>query len=268
MPFAICGFILGIEQSPDESIWQKLLWISLAMIGARSAAMGFNRLVDRKIDAANPRTQNREIPSGKISPLGASIFVIIMSLLFVMSAWQLNTLCLILSPLALIIIFGYSYTKRFTSLSHLFLGISLSLAPLGAYIAVTGTIRFLPILLAIAVAFWSAGFDIIYSLQDQQFDRKKRLHSIPARFGYKTSLRIAAMMHLWSCAALFILMNLLNNHNWMLIGTIMFLVLLIYQHILINRYGLKRIDLAFFTLNGAASILYCLFFVFDYFYFA
>jgi 4-hydroxybenzoate polyprenyltransferase len=208
LPFAVIGFFLGTQQPQFDFSWVLLLLVLLCMLFARSAAMGFNRWADREIDRKNPRTGQREIPRGAISPRAALIFVIACSIAFVACTWFINFLCFCLSPVALFVILGYSYTKRFTSLSHFVLGLGLSLAPIGAYLAVTGRFDILPLLYSGLVFFWVAGFDIIYSLQDKDFDKKEGLRSIPARLGVKKSLIVSALSHLL-CVALLLLACLL-----------------------------------------------------------
>lgn len=254
MPFALAGYFYGVQQTGFNG--GLLLKILLCMVFARNAAMGFNRYADRDIDATNPRTAKREIPGGVISPKNALWFVIINGILFMATAASINTLCLILSPVALAVILGYSLTKRFTSYAHLFLGLALAIAPSAAYIAVTGTLVLPMILLSLLVFCWSAGFDIIYSLQDLEFDRKNGLNSIPARLGAKGALTFSAILH----SVTFILTVYLNT-AWQggiyaFMGGLLFTLLLIYQHLIVSPTRLDRINLAFGTTNGVASIVY------------
>jgi 4-hydroxybenzoate polyprenyltransferase len=261
MPFALVGFFVGTTVAGGELSWQKLLLVVLCMIFARSAAMAFNRWLDRDIDAANPRTKIREIPAGLVSPKAALAFVAGNSLLFVTATWFINPLCFWLSPVALAVVLGYSYTKRFTWLCHAVLGLGLSLAPMGAYLAVTGQFALIPILYGAAVLLWVAGFDVIYALQDEDFDRSQRLYSMPTFFGKGQALRISEWMHLGTA----VLMILAARHlasatpqvGWLLwIGTGIFLLLLFYQHRLVKPNDLSRVNFAFFTTNGIASILF------------
>ena len=268
LPFALIGFSMAYKTIEQPFPTSSFLLVILCMVFARSAAMSFNRWLDRDIDADNPRTATREIPAGVISPKAAIGFVVLNSLLFIASTWFINPLCFGLSPLALLIILGYSYTKRFTALCHLVLGLGLSLAPVGAYLAVTGSFAFAPVLLGISVLFWVAGFDIIYALQDQEFDASKGLHSIPATFGTKRSLRLSEFMHLVSALMLGYALwtyslqtDILGSLS--IIGLFAFLSLLIYQHLIISHDNLSRVNLAFFTTNGMASILFATFVISD-----
>ena len=255
MPFALIGFFLATK-SYDFKL-TTLLLIILCMIFARSAAMAFNRYIDRDIDKKNKRTALvREIPNGIIKPKSALIFVIINSLLFIVTTYLINTLCFILSPIALIIILGYSYTKRFTALCHLILGLGLALSPIGAYLAVSGKFDIIPILFSLCMLFWVSGFDIIYSLQDKEFDEKQHLHSIPVFFGTKNALNISILLHICSIITLIIIGNLAVFKLWYWIGLIIFSILLIYQHTLVKIDDLSKINLAFFTTNGIASIIF------------
>ena len=262
MPFALIGFFLATKSNEFE--WMTLLYVVLCMIFARSAAMAFNRYIDRDIDAANSRTaQVREIPNGNIKANSALIFVIINSLLFVTTTYLINSLCFLLSPIALLVILGYSYTKRFTALCHLILGLGLALAPIGAYLAVTGEFDVIPLLFSVAVLFWVSGFDIIYSLQDQEFDKEQTLHSIPVLIGTKNALNLSKTLHFLTFSALSIagIFGDFSLYYW--IGFGIFTTLLIYQHILIKHNNLSKINLAFFTTNGIASIIFGLFVILD-----
>tara|TARA_Y100000746_G_scaffold210771_1_gene201296 strand:+ start:81 stop:938 length:858 start_codon:yes stop_codon:yes gene_type:complete len=264
MPFAIIGFFIAQEHNENLQIdWTIFILIILCMIFARSAAMGFNRYIDRDIDRANPRTNTtREIPNGEIKPKHALLFIIINCTLFIITTLLINTLCFILSPIALIIILGYSYTKRFSALCHLILGLSLSLSPIGAYIALNNTIHTTPLLFALVVFFWVSGFDIIYSLQDEKFDKLHKLYSIPVMFGKKVSLKISKLLH-YSCILSLVFIGyydeIFNYYYW--IGASIFSTLLLYQHTLISENNLKRINIAFFTTNGIASIILGIFIV-------
>lgn len=255
LPFALIGFLeaLKITNNPDFS--KLILFTLLALVSARTAAMGFNRIVDRHIDAKNERTKNRELPSGKISLIEARILVISSIILFMFSAYMLNWLCLYLSPVALLIILGYSYTKRVTSLSHFILGLALGISPLAAYIAVSGKFDISVIILGASVMFWTAGFDIIYSLQDYAFDKKNKLHSIPASIGNKKSKQLAFFIHLISLILLAVFWYYYSLNIISVIASIIFSLLVLYQHIIIHKHGLNKINLAFFTLNGTAGLI-------------
>ena len=260
LPFALLGFFLAVLDEGTWS-WSQLLLVVLCMVFARSAAMAFNRWQDRDIDGKNPRTAVREIPAGTISSRSALAFVIINGLLFIGAAGLLNTLCLLLSPVALLVILGYSYTKRFTYLCHFVLGLGLALAPIGAYVAVTAQFAVLPILYGLVVLLWVAGFDIIYALQDESFDREEDLFSIPVRLGTVRALRLGRMLHL-ACAGILIYALTLQagmypEFEWLsLLAGLVFLSCLIYQHSLVKPGDLSRVNLAFFTTNGVASVVY------------
>ncbi len=255
MPFALVGYFLGVQSHGFSYL--ILIQVIVAMVLARSAAMGFNRLVDYRWDAKNPRTATREIPAGKLSVRAVTIFVAICSIGFCLTALWINTLCFALSPIALIIILGYSYTKRFTSLAHIVLGLALSIAPIGAYIAVTGTFALLPALFMPLVLCWVAGFDIIFALQDREFDREQGLHSIPVRFGIKGALTISAILHALSALSA-IAIGLLLDGNMALYwsGAAIFIALLSYEHIVVTPSKLHNINLAFATINSYASVIY------------
>jgi 4-hydroxybenzoate polyprenyltransferase len=249
LPFAFLGMILAAEGWPS---WPTVGWIVVAMVGARSAAMGFNRLVDRLIDAKNPRTADRALPAGELSAGFTAGFVAVSCLVMVVAAWRLNPLALALSPVALLILLGYSYTKRFTSGSHLVLGLALSGAPLGAWIAVRGDVTATPLVLAGAVLLWVAGFDVLYALQDQDFDRDSGLHSLPVRFGTVAALWISGGLHLGTLALLAVLPRVyppgLGVAYW--IGFTGCSLLLAYQHWVVRPNDLSRLDAAFFLANG------------------
>lgn len=229
------------------------------MVLARTAAMAFNRYADREIDRQNERTASREIPAGTIKANTALLLVIISSALFIITCWYINPLCFYLSPVALLVTLGYSYTKRFTSLSHLILGVGLSLAPVGAYIAVTGKFHLLPIPLSIAVFSWVAGFDIIYALQDVDFDKKQKLFSIPAGIGIKRALNVSSLLHVltFGCLVWEGVYAGFNGFYWA--GVAIFSALLVYQHLIVKPADLSRVNLSFFTTNGTASIIFCVF---------
>jgi 4-hydroxybenzoate polyprenyltransferase len=260
LPFALLGFFLGVQKaglSFTDTAFFKLLFLVLGcMIFARSAAMAFNRYLDRQFDAQNPRTAIREIPAGLIGANQALLFTIICSLLFITCCWFINRLCFYLSPIALFVILFYSYTKRFTALCHLVLGLGLSLAPLGAYLAVTAEFNLLPILFSIAVLCWVSGFDIIYALQDVDFDRSKQLHSIPAAIGRTRALRVSELLHVCSAGSL-IGAGFTGQFGilyW--VGVLFFCILLIRQHTIVSPKDLSRVNMAFFTLNGIASLVF------------
>jgi 4-hydroxybenzoate polyprenyltransferase len=255
LPFAFSSAILAIPSSNFE--WMKFVWILLAMVGARTAAMGFNRIVDARIDAKNPRTENRDIPAGRISMIEASIYVVLSIVLFVFSAYQLNMLCFYLSPVALLVILGYSYTKRFTWLCHLILGLGLSLAPVGAWIAMTGEFHIVPILLGSAVIFWVAGFDIIYSCQDYEFDRLNHLFSVPAIIGLKNAMLVARILHLVAFTIFSSVYYFYNLHFIIYFaGMILIGSLLIKEHRIISVDNLDKVGVAFFNMNGTISMIY------------
>lgn len=260
MPFAMLGFFVALHHDGIQPVlFRELGLILMCMVTARNAAMAFNRWADRLIDSRNARTAMREIPAGVISAKSAVIFIVINSLIFVASAWFLNPLCFLLSPVALAIVLGYSYTKRFSWLCHVFLGLGLSLAPVGAYVAVTGHFDLLPVLYGIAVIAWVAGFDVLYALQDIEFDQSEKLYSIPARFGIRKAMAISSVLHVLSAVCIlacsWILYVDFGLQYWMFAGTAGFIFLLAYQHWIIRDNHLERINLAFFTTNGIASIL-------------
>jgi 4-hydroxybenzoate polyprenyltransferase len=256
MPFALTGFFMAVDQ-PGVSVNVKLLLlVVLCMIFARNAAMGFNRWLDRRFDLLNPRTSGREIPAGIISPGSALAFVIINSLLFISTTWFINPLCFKLSPVALFILLFYSYTKRITELSHFVLSLGLAIAPVGAYLAVTARFGWQPVLLGTVVLFWVSGFDIIYALQDEDFDKNNRLKSIPARFGKARALWLSGIIHTISAALAILLAIRMKGGFLHWAGVAVFTVLLIYQHSIVKPHDLRRVNTAFFTTNGIASVLY------------
>jgi 4-hydroxybenzoate polyprenyltransferase len=258
LPFAFIGFLLGAKEKNFTFEWKLPLLVLLCMVFARSAAMAFNRWADRDIDAKNQRTALREIPSGKISPSSAFVFVIVSSALFILCTYFINPVCFQLSPVALLIVLGYSYTKRFTSFSHLILGLGLSLAPIGAYLAVTGSFNLLPVLFSIAVLMWVSGFDIIYALQDIEFDKENNLNSIPSKLGITGSLRASELLHFVASAVL-LFASFYGKFSWIyLCGWGVFTALLIYQHFLVKPNDLSRVNVAFFTTNGVASVLFAI----------
>lgn len=251
LPFALLSAVLAANGVPSG---RTLLWILVAMVGARSAAMSFNRIVDRHIDARNPRTARREIPSGVVSPVAAALFCAASAALFVLAAVQLNNLCLYLSPVALAIVLGYSYAKRVTSFAHLFLGLALAIAPVGAWVAVAGAFALPPVLLGFAVLFWVAGFDVIYSLQDEEFDRAEGLRSIPARFGAARALQIARLFHGTTLVLLYAVFLAVSG-GWLFGAAVVVAGLfLVRQHRLVSPDDLSRVNAAFFTANGWLSV--------------
>jgi len=258
LPFALIGFTLAVSKPEYAFTWDKLLFVLLCMIFARSAAMAFNRYIDKDVDTANPRTAKiREIPNGTIKDRSALRFVIVNCILFMGAAYLLNSLCFILSPIALLVILGYSYTKRFTALCHLILGLGLSLSPIGAYLAVTAQFDILPLLFSCIVLFWVSGFDIIYALQDENFDKEFNLHSIPVLLGQKNALRFSRLMHIIAAAIiLFIGINYFTTSTLFWTATTLFIGLLINQHRLVKPDDLSKINLAFFTNNGIASLIF------------
>ena len=263
-PFALIGFLFALDSGYELPSWLTITYIVLAIVFARTTAMDFNRWADWKIDLKNPRTKNREIPKGIIKPKQALNLTIISSVIFIILAGLINELCLWLSPLALFIILFYSYSKRFTYLTHFILGIALGIAPAATYIAVTGSVDPQLILLCLAVVFWVSGFDIIYSLQDQGFDNENNLFSIPAKFGTKKSLRLSAVLHIMSIIMLFLFWLFVYNSYISLIGIILFAIMLIYQHIDIRKNGLKKINLFFGIMNGSASTILGIFYLIDF----
>ena len=253
LPFALLGAVLAARGLPSA---RTLIWILVAMVAARSAAMAFNRLVDAKYDASNPRTRIRALPAGLLSHSFVKVFTIVASVVFLLAAWQLNRLTLLLSPIALASVLFYSYTKRFTHFSHLVLGWCLSIAPTGAWIAVRGSIDSpVPLLLSLAVALWTAGFDIIYACQDRDVDVESGLHSIPQRFGIPGALWTARLLHIAMIAILFIIFWLTGLHWPGLAGIIATALLLAYQHSIVSPGDLSRLNVAFFTTNAWVSVI-------------
>lgn len=262
LPFAMIGFTLGavvVYQQGSltgKDILIKLLLVLVCMVTARSAAMAFNRYLDRHFDARNPRTAIREIPKGIISAGSALRFTIVNCLLFMAATAFINPICLILSPVALFVILFYSYTKRFTSLCHLVLGLGLSLAPIGAYLALTGVFSLLPILFSLAVITWVSGFDIIYAMQDIDFDKSQSLHSIPTAMGGARALKTSELLHVLS-SAIVVLAGIYGHFSWLYwIGIGVFIGMLVYQHLLVKPNDLSRVNIAFMTANGIASVVF------------
>jgi 4-hydroxybenzoate polyprenyltransferase len=258
LPFALIGFTLAVSQQDYTFTWDKLLFVLLCMTFARNAAMAFNRYIDRDVDTANPRTAEiREIPNGTIKANSALLFVIINCILFMGSSYLLNSLCFLLSPIALMIILGYSYTKRFTALCHLVLGLGLSLSPIGAYLAVSAQFDILPVLFSCIVLFWVSGFDIIYALQDEGFDKQFNLHSIPVLLGKKNALHFSRLLHLLTAAMIiFIGTNFFSTSTLFWMASTLFILLLVNQHRLVKPHDLSKVNLAFFTNNGIASVVF------------
>ena len=272
MPFAMIGFFLGtIQLNRSQTIglnwriqswswWQvlslKFLLVLVCMVTARSAAMAFNRYLDRNFDAKNPRTAIREIPKGIISPNSALRFVILSSAIFILATFCINPICFFLSPVALFVILFYSFTKRFTALCHLVLGLGLSLAPIGAYLAVTGYFSVLPILFSLAVLFWVSGFDIIYALQDIDFDQSQQLYSIPSLLGIKNALKVSELLHVLSATAV-IAAGFYGEFHWLYwVGILVFCGMLFYQHAIVKPNDLSKVNIAFMTANGIASVVF------------
>jgi len=252
LPFALTGLILASGGLPSPYV---LAWVIVAMVGARTCAMAFNRIADTEIDAKNPRTAERHLPSGRIASRDAWVMTIAGALLMVFAAWMLNPLCLMLSPLALIVLFLYPYTKRFTALCHYVLGLALAAAPLGAWIAVTGEFSLKPLPLALAVLLWVAGFDVFYALQDLDFDSEEGLHSIPAKLGVKGALKLAAKLHIAMFLLLVSQLFIFNLGLWYIAGMALVGYLLFYEHALVTPNDLSRLDAAFFNMNGIISVV-------------
>ncbi len=274
LPFAIIGFFIGLYApsfSSDTTLQRgtfspKLFTqVVLCMVFARSAAMAFNRYLDSSFDAKNPRTAIREIPAGIISKQSALRFVVLNCLLFIASSYFINSICFYLSPVALLVVLFYSYTKRFTALCHLVLGIGLSLAPIGAYLAVTGKFDLLPLLFSFTVLFWVSGFDIIYALQDEQFDKENQLYSMPAALGKKKALTVSEYLHLFSAACI-LFAGIYGHFGWFFwIGVAVFIGMLLYQHSIVKPNDLSKVNIAFMTANGIASVVFAVFVLLDIF---
>jgi 4-hydroxybenzoate polyprenyltransferase len=254
LPFAFVGAILGavtMEKRLPE--WSECGWILLAMVGARTAAMGLNRVIDKAIDGRNPRTAMRAIPAGLLKSKDVLLFIVISLILLFWAAAQLNSLSLKLLPLAVFLLVFYSYTKRFTWACHIVLGLTIGLAPLGGWVAVTGSVTWTAIILYVTVALWTAGFDVIYACQDVDFDRKEGLHSIPARFGISRALGIARMLHALTAAGFALLLILTDLSWWYFAGMVVAAVLLLYEHRMVKPNDLSKLNAAFFTMNGVLS---------------
>jgi 4-hydroxybenzoate polyprenyltransferase len=263
LPFALLGFFLAWVHTGIPFSWKLLGLVVLCMVFARSAAMAFNRYLDRDYDRQNPRTKQREIPAGVIRPHAALLFTGLNVLLFIATTWFINRLCFYLSPVALLVILGYSFTKRFTALCHFVLGLGLALAPLGAYLAGGGGFDVIPILYSVTVLLWTAGFDIIYALQDDDFDRSMSLRSIPVRIGRHRALWLSRFLHLLSILTMLAAGYLLQAAHPVRMGGLQlaasasYIALLGYQHVLVKPNDLSRVNLAFFTMNGLASVVFC-----------
>jgi 4-hydroxybenzoate polyprenyltransferase len=272
LPFAMIGFFLGIlgtkvihegNLPASPVLWIRFFLVLICMLTARSAAMAFNRYLDRHFDARNPRTAIREIPRGIIAPGSALRFVIICCILFMITCWFINPLCFYLSPVALFVILFYSYTKRFTSLCHLVLGIGLSLAPIGAFLAVTGRFESLPLLFSGAVICWVSGFDIIYAMQDEDFDKSENLFSIPTAVGKNKALWISGLLHVLSVLFVIAAGFVGGFGNWFWAGLFLFAGMLVYQHTIVKPNDLSRVNITFMTANGIASVVFALFVITD-----
>jgi 4-hydroxybenzoate polyprenyltransferase len=289
MPFALVGFFLGVKSPTGLDtrqsnlnmaigwgydvtnfvVWQKIILkfflVIVCMITARSAAMAFNRYLDSHFDAKNPRTAIREIPAGIISKGNALRFVVINCIIFFIATLYINWVCFLLAPIALFVILFYSYTKRFTALCHLVLGVGLSLAPIGAYLAVTGEFALMPILFSFTVLFWVSGFDIIYALQDEEFDKSQKLHSIPAALGKTKALRVSELLHVLSAICV-ITAGVYGNFGWWYwTGVAVFIGMLFYQHSIVKPTDLSKVNIAFMTANGIASVVFAVFVLLDIF---
>jgi len=265
LPFSLAGFSLALTRGNAPFSWTALIFVLMCMVSARNAAMAFNRWADRGIDLINPRTRKRDLPAGKISAASALRFVLFNVLIFIFSARMLNPLCFYLSPLALVVILGYSYTKRFTPLSHFVLGLGLAIAPTGAYLALTGTFDLLPVLLSFLVLCWTGGFDIMYALQDEKFDKENKLFSLPSRLGIRRALMISSVVHTLSII-LAVILGVTGDFGvlyWL--GTAGFCGMLIWQHLIVKPNDLSRVEEAFFNGNSVASTLFSCFMMADLF---
>ncbi|MCA5005763.1 UbiA-like polyprenyltransferase [Sphingobacterium bovistauri] len=263
LPFAFIGFFLAISTTDFEFKWSLLGLMLLCMVTARNAAMAFNRYLDRDIDALNTRTAVRDIPAGRISPRQALMFTIINCVVFIIATYFINPMCLALSPIALFVVLFYSYMKRISPLCHLVLGLGLGLAPVGAYMVVTGQFGLVPVLYGLAVLTWVSGFDIIYALQDEGFDRANGLNSIPANFGSVKALRISEVLHVLSFILVVLPVFFIEVGILYYIGVVCYAALLIYQHRIVSPNDLSRVDRAFMTTNGIASVVFAVFYLLD-----
>ncbi len=256
LPFALTGFFMALQETSSSVSLKLLGLVLLCMVFARNAAMGFNRYLDREFDKLNPRTAVREIPAGILEPKSVLFFVVANSVLFISTTWFINNLCFFLSPVALFVILFYSYTKRFTPLCHFVLSLGLAIAPIGAYLAVAGKFNWLPLLLSAVVFFWVSGFDIIYALQDEDFDKSQNLKSVPSLLGKRRALLVAKLIHLTAAVLAVSIALLMPAGILQWTGSILFIGLLSYQHLLVKHNDLSRVNFAFFTMNGVASVLY------------
>ncbi len=275
MPFALIGFVLGFQYLQNNHLYftknnfnfyllsSKLLLVVICMVTARSAAMAFNRYLDYKFDAKNPRTSIREIPSGTIKPFNALVFTVACCFAFIATCFFINKLCFYLSFVALFVILFYSYTKRFTALCHLVLGLGLSLAPIGSYLAITGVFQIIPLMFSFIVMCWVSGFDIIYALQDEEFDKSNQLHSIPVLLGKKNALIVSSILH--SIAIIIVIYAGVSMHSsyWFWTGTAVFCAMLLYQHSIVKPEDLSKVNIAFMTANGIASVVFSIFVIID-----
>jgi len=265
LPFAIVGYFTALKMSGNSFDLMLFAKVVLCMVFARNAAMAFNRYADRNFDKVNPRTFVREIPAGIISANAALFFVILNVVFFISTTWFINKICFYLSPIAIIVILGYSLTKRYTALCHFVLGVGLSLAPIGAFLAVTGYFHIVPTLFSVAILFWVGGFDIIYALQDDDFDKSQKLRSIPVFLGRDGALKLARIIHIITSIILIIPGILMKSSNFYFAGWAVFSALLVYQHSLVKANDLSKVNLAFFTTNGFASVTFLSFYLMDYF---
>lgn len=263
MPFALTGFFLGVMNTKQPLSWRLFALVILCMVFARNAAMAFNRYIDREIDAKNPRTALREIPAGIVKARSALVFVILNALLFILCTWFINPITFYLSPVALMVVLGYSLTKKFTSFCHFVLGIGLALAPIGAYLAVTGSFDLLPVFYSLLVLFWVSGFDMLYALQDEEFDKYMNLRSIVVLLGKKGALRLSGIVHIVSAGFIVVIGLIAGFGVYYWIGSLIFAGLLAYQHSIVKPEDLSRLNLAFFTTNGVASVIFAVFNITD-----
>ncbi|MFZ4861634.1 4-hydroxybenzoate octaprenyltransferase [Sphingobacterium sp. Mn56C] len=263
LPFAIIGFFLAISTTVYEFDWKLFALMLLCMVTARNAAMAFNRYLDRDIDALNPRTAIRDIPAGRISAKNALQFTLVNCIIFVLATYFINPLCLLLSPIALFVILFYSYMKRISPLCHFVLGLGLGLAPVGAYLAVAGHFDIVPICYGFAVLTWVSGFDIIYAMQDESFDRAHNLKSIPANYGAVRALQLSSVLHVLSFVLVLLPIWFIDLGLFYYIGVVFYGLLLIYQHRIVSATDLTRVNRAFMTTNGVASVIFALFYLLD-----
>jgi len=268
LPFALVGFFLAIQRYELVDFWRLFGLVLLCMVLARSAAMAFNRYLDRDIDSKNPRTQTREIPAGVISPRAALVFTVVCALGFILTTYFINPICFYLSPVALLVVLGYSFTKRFTALCHFVLGVGLGLAPVGAYLAVSGVFDWIPVLIGFSVLCWVSGFDIVYALQDETFDKEHKLYSVPQFFGRARALMVSRMVHVMSAILMTSSVWMITQtyagtglYSWIALGVFVFL--LVYQQSIVRADDLSRVNLSFFTSNGIASVIFGGLIIFD-----